>query len=394
MARLAPDEKEWDLVLGGWGGRVERLDPDMFLYSIFHSSQATVGGNNMGGYMSDEYDELAERQRTLMDQDERQAVVHEALQKLSDDVPMYVLWHVDGTQALNIERWDEDSVIVTSEGMYNEWVPFNAIPLTDDTNFRVGGVQDLDTLNPLAASTTFEWKLLRLVYDKLVRIGPDLEPEPWAAESFEVNDDGDVVDVVIRDGMTFHDGEPVTVEDVKFTFDFMVENNVPYFAGFLDPIENVEIVDDIIRFNLKQPYGPFINNTLAQIPIMPQHIWENITEEEDLGHPDEYENIPIIGSGPFEYGNWERGQFGGLERQQIDMVAEGFETDFISRVEELVHLKFSTHPSIGFNYVVLNTTKAPFDDVEVRRALGHTIDYEELVDVLYDGYATQEHLVE
>ena len=84
----------------------------------------------------------------------------------------------------------------------------------------------------------------------------------------------------------------------------------------------------------------------------------------------------------------EEGQFGALENQTIDMVAEGFESDFISRVEELDHLQFSTHPSIGLNYIALNTTEAPFDDVEVRRAVGHTIDYEEFVDVLYEGYAT------
>ncbi|OWZ83202.1 ABC transporter substrate-binding protein [Natranaerobius trueperi] len=419
-ARRAPGEKDWHGLILGWSGRIERIDPDMFTYTLFHSSQAVQGGNNFHAYQDDEFDEIAKAQRKAMDTDERQELIYEAQEKLAEDAPMYVLYYVEGLNALNTEKWDEDTMIKTPEGLYNEWLPFYGEPLTDDSELRIGGLQDLDTVNPYAATSVFEWKLLRLVYDKLVRVGPGLEPKPWAAEDFEVSEEGDQVDVSLRDDMTFHDGKPVTPDDVVFTFENMIDVGVPYFEGFLDPIDQVELLeDDTIRFELEDPYAPFLTNTLGQIPILPKHIWEDIEEEENLSHPDEYENIPVIGSGPFEFSDWQRGeylqiekyeeyfeadeidmdginyiiygheegQFGGLEQEAIEMVAEGFESDYVDRVDDIDHLELKTHPSIGLNYMSLNNSKPPFDDKAVRHAMGHLINHELLIDVLQDGYA-------
>src|SRR5690625_5018171 len=94
-----------------------------------------------------------------------------------------------------------------------------------------------------------------------------------------------------------------------FTYDYMIEHEIGYFIAFLNPIDSVETPDDsTIRFKLTEPYAPFINVTLAQIPILPKHIWENIVEDEGLIHPDEFTNDEAIGSGPFVLEGWRRGE--------------------------------------------------------------------------------------
>lgn len=416
-AREDPFEQTWNAVILSWSGRIERTDPDVFLYMLFHSSQAARGSNNFGGYQSAAYDALADAQRQTLDPEKRREIVYEAQEILADDVPLIALRNSPYHQGINIERWDKDSFVHTVEGLNNEWYPYNVKPLTDDTEFRWGDTQDLATVNPFAAGSTFEWKTLRFLYDKLLRLGPDLDLVPSAAESFEVVDD-QTIDVVLRQNMTFHDGEPVTPQDVKFTFDYMMEHGIAYFDAFLAPLDRVELLEDeTIRFYLKEPNSTFLSTTLTQIVILPQHIWEGILEEKNLAHPDEYENIPLIGSGPYEFDYWRRGEeisikrfddyfradeidverisyiiygheegiMGALDGGHIDGVFNHISEDYIPRVERMEHIEYMSTLSCGFHHFTFNVQKAPFDDVNMRRAVAHLIDFNELLEVVYLG---------
>lgn len=413
--RLYSDEMDYDVYTVGWSGRVDRIDPDMFIYAIFHSSAAEVGGNNTSRYINTEYDELAEAQRIEMDEDKRRDLVFEAQEMLADEAPLITLYAREMVHGYNSERFDNVTVMA-GEGIFNEWMPMEAQPLTDDKVLRIASTQDLDTLNPLDANSVYEWRNLRLIYDKLVRLSPTAEPEPAAATDWEVVDDT-TVDVTLRDGMTFHDGKPVTVEDVKFTFDYMIEHEVGYFISFLSPIESVEITEEsTIRFNLKEPYAPFVNVTLAQIPILPKHIWENIVEEEGISHPGEFANAEAIGSGPFVLETWRRGEdlvtkkfddfyidvaidgytydiyaqdeavIIALETEAADLNAEEFIPANIERAQELSHLTTVQVPDIGYQYVSFNISRAPFSDKAFRQALAYTIDYDKIIDVYLNGY--------
>jgi len=416
-AQEDPFEQNWNALILSWSGRIERTDPDVFLYMLFHSSLAIRGGNNFGGYISEEYDVLADAQRQTVDLDKRQEIVYEAQEVLARDIPLIALRNTVGHQGLNIDRWDEESFIQTVEGLNNEWYPYYAKPITDDAEVRWGDTQDLASVNPFRASSTFEWKTLRLIYDKLLRLGPDLEPQPSAAESFTVVDD-QTIDVVLREGMTFHDGEPVTPEDVKFSFDYMVEQGIAYFDGFLAPLDSVELLEDgTIRFHLKEPNSTFITTTLTQIVILPEHIWGTILDDLDLAHPDEYENIPVIGSGPYEFDYWRRGEeismvkyddffradeidverisyiiygheeavMGALEMGHIDVIFDGISTDYVPRLERMDHIAYSSHLSVGFHHLTFNVQNPPFDDMNMRRAMAHLIDFDELMEVVYLG---------
>ena len=254
---------------------------------------------------------------------------------------------------------------------------------------------------------------MRLYYDRLVRLSPDVEPVPWAASSVDPVDDV-TIDVTLREGMTFHDGEPLTAEDIVFTFNYYMDSDYNYFDSYLAAIDSVEQTDDLsVRFNLREPSAPFATITLSQIPILPQHLWEGIENPGDLT-PDE---IPTVGSGPFVFDRYDRGEFmsittnpdhfhadeiavdavefliyadaegvfTALQTGQIDMTAWRLEPGQIPLAEENEELTVVSVPDFGYYHMTFNTRREPFDDRAVRRALSMAMDRERMVNVLLDG---------
>lgn len=408
----APDERDYDAFTIGYSGRVERLDPDMFIYTIFHSSLEVPGGSNTTGLVNKTYDEYSERQRYEMNPERRQELVFKAQEILADEVPVIGLYSGTLVHAYNDVRFNE-LTSMPGEGVFNEWMPIEAEPLTDDKWLKIGSVQDLDTLNPIAAKSVIDWRHLRQIYDKLVRLNPQVEPVPSAASSWDIVDDK-TIDVTLRSNMTFHDGEPVTVEDVKFSYEYMAEWNDGYLQAFLEPIESIEIIDDeTIRFHLFEPYAPFITATLTQIPIIPKHIWENVE-----GNPVDEPNLEPIGSGPFVFEYWRRGEelkvaknpdyyndididgyiyrvygqqesvLSALRTEEIDTNADRFIPAHIAQAEEIDHIDIIEVADIGFEYLGLNLRRAPFDNKAFRKALAYTIDYELILEAYLEGYGT------
>ncbi|HSH34746.1 ABC transporter substrate-binding protein [Schnuerera sp.] len=408
------EDSDYDAYTIGWSGRVERLDPDMFIHSINHSKNANPGGNNTDKYRSDEFDAVADAQRQEMDIEKRRELVFEAQEILGEDVPRITLYSRANVQAYNKDKF-KNVENIPGEGLFNEWTPMVIEPITDEKVLKVASNVNLDTLNPMKAKSVYEWRNLRLIYDKLVRLTPEIEPMPWAATSWDIVDDT-TIDVHLRDGMNFHDGEPVTVEDVKFTFEAFIDNNVEYFMSFLEPIDTVEILDeDTIRFNLEYPYAPFVTNTLTQIPILPKHIWENIDD------PINYDNSNPIGSGPFVFKNFRPGEelvtdtnrdyfedinidgyifniFGSpegvltaLELGDIDLVSYDLVPAHIEQIDnneggKYDHLELTNVNDIGFFYLGMNLDRAPFNNKDFRIATAHLVDYDLAVDVHLNGY--------
>jgi peptide/nickel transport system substrate-binding protein len=405
------DQQDFDVTILGWSGRVERLDPQHFLGTL-DSRQSGLGGNNPGGYDNPDYDALFDAQSREFDAEARRDMVWEMQELYKPEIPVVVLFHRDEVVAHNADSFD-NYVVMAGEGLYNEWTPLQLQPLGDQATLRVGGPQEPDNINPLASTSVWGWKWLRMYYDKLVRLSPDVEPVAWAAESIDAIDET-TVEVVLRGGMTFHDGQPVTVEDVKFTYDYYVDKEFGYFAGFLGALDEVEITGErTLRFHLTEPFAPFTVVTLSQIPILPMHIWQDIDQPDQLG-PDE---IPVIGSGPFRFERYDRGEymridtfgdhfaapdiaidgiefivyadmegtFTGLQTGEIDMTAWRMEPGQIPLAEAEDHLVVHSVPDFGYFHLTYNLRRAPFDDVAVRRALTHAIDRERMVNVLLDG---------
>ncbi len=405
------NEQDFEVTISGWSGRVERLDPQHFLGTL-HSEQTDLGGNNPGGYVDERVDELFEMQEREFDLEQRREYVLEIQEIAVSDQPVNVLFYRDEVLTYNQNKFTGFEPMA-GEGLYTEWLPFDAEPLTDDETVTIGTSQEPDNINPLDSTTVWGWKFMRLYYDKLVRLTPDVEPEPWAAESIE-NIAEDTIEVVLRDDMTFHDGEPVTVEDVKFTYDYYVDQDFPYFRPFYEPLDYVEIVDDnTLHFVLEEPVANFITVTMSQIPILPQHLWEDIEVAEDLGP----EEIPTVGSGPMKFETFDSGEykalsayedhfaaddidiagidyiiyadaegvFTGLITEEVDMNAWRLEPGHVEPAEEEEHLEVVSVPDFGYYHMTYNLREEPFGDRAFRRALAHTIPKDTIIDVLLDG---------
>ncbi|MBK5928878.1 ABC transporter substrate-binding protein [Rhodobaculum claviforme] len=404
-------EQDFDAVILGWSGRVDRLDPQFFLGTL-DSRQGSPGANNPGGYDNPAYDALFDAQSREFDIEARRDIVHEMQDLYMPDVPVVVLFHRDEVVAYNNTTF-ENMNPMAGEGLYSEWVPMEARPLGDRATLRIGGPQEPDNLNPLASTSVWGWKWMRLYYDRLVRLSPEVEPVPWMATEVEAVDDV-TIDVTLREGLTWHDGEALTAEDVAFTFDYYMASDYSYFNSYLDPIDTVEVTGDLsVRFTLREPSAPFATITLSQIPILPRHIWEGIENPETLT-PDQ---IPTVGSGPFVHDRYDRGEFmalttnrdhfhqdeiavdgvefliyadaegvfTALQTGQIDMTAWRMEPGQIPLAEGNGDLNVVSVPDFGYFHFTFNTRRAPFDDVAVRRALTMAMDRERMVNVLLDG---------
>lgn len=416
---LYGEDMDYDAFTIGWSGRVERLDPDMFIRSINHSDFAGPGGNNTSRYRNPAFDVIADAQSRELDVTKRQALVYEAQQILAEDVPLITLYSRANVQTFNSNLWDASTVEnIPGEGLFNEWTPFYATPLTSQRVLRVASNVNIDEINPLTSISVYGWRNLRMIYDKLVRLSPDIEPVPWAASAVNVID-STTIDVVLREGMTFHDGKPVRVEDVKYSYELFIDLKVGYFASFLGPIESIELTGgQTIRFNLEFAYAPFITNTLAQIPILPEHIWSEIE------NPLQYSNTDAIGSGPFKLVRFETGVelvaerfddyfmpakmdgyifqifasndgvISAIERQEVDMVSFDLIPAHIELISTNAGNRFTNYTvtegeDIGFFYLGLNLDRAPFNNKAFRVALAHLVDYDYAINDLLKGYGAR-----
>jgi len=171
------EDMDYDAYTIGWSGRVERLDPDMFIYSINHSSNANPGGNNTERYINPKFDALADAQRSEMDVTKRRELVWEAQRILAEDVPRVTTYSRANVQTYNKNRFT-NLKNMSGEGLFNEWSPMVMEPLTDRRIPIVASNVNITNLNPFMARSVYDWRNLRLIYDKLVRLSVDVAPTP------------------------------------------------------------------------------------------------------------------------------------------------------------------------------------------------------------------------
>jgi peptide/nickel transport system substrate-binding protein len=260
----------------------------------------------------------------------------------------------------------------------------------------------------MAQLITDQW-LLQHTYDTLMRIDINAKPKLWAATRYKWLDEK-TIDVTIRKGMKFHDGQPVTLEDIKFSFEYCRKSG--YLLSFLENLDSVKIVgDDTLRFKLKGPDAGFMFTVLSQVYILPMHIWSKVE------NPATFANEKMVGSGPFKfdyrrrdeelslkankehfaapkndgylyvvYGNVEA-IVGALEQGQIDATAALLEPPQVARLEKNPDLKIVAPLSFGMYLLEYNTRIEPFNDVHFRRAISYAVPVPQMIKQIMDGHA-------
>ncbi|MCD6599782.1 MAG: peptide ABC transporter substrate-binding protein [Dehalococcoidia bacterium] len=163
------------------------------------------------------------------------------------------------------------------------------------------GTMNLPTgLNVFQTTGNVYYGLIAWVYDSLYELGPEDVARPNLAKNIEISADRLTYTITIRDDATWWDGTPLTAEDVAFTYNYIVDNDLSWYASICSQIQGWKVIDDYtVEMTLKEQVNPdwLKYNPFYIVPIIPKHVWQDIAPEEALGE------LPLEmthGSGPYQ----------------------------------------------------------------------------------------------
>ncbi len=200
-------------------------------------------------------------------------------------------------------------------------LPAMAVPAKaadDKLVLRVGLTQDLDSLNPYTTILVAGYEVFQLSYNLLVDFGPNLEPVPGFADSWERSADGTYWTFHIREGMKWSDGTPATSQDACYSWrlDLAANKADDYVGeGYINPaladagVTKLECPDDQTMIAYTNDASERVLQTY--IPILPKHIWGD-TDYEAMA--DAQFSTPLVGTGPYYAAEWQTSQFVRFER--------------------------------------------------------------------------------
>jgi peptide/nickel transport system substrate-binding protein len=139
----------------------------------------------------------------------------------------------------------------------------------------------------------------RLIFGSLVKFDSRGNPVPELAEAIGESVDGEVYNVTLREGVLWHDGEPLTSADVVFTIDLMRDESIPLpedIRALWNSIEVITFDDYNIQFRLSEPYAPFLD--YLSFGILPEHLLEGKTGDAFINSSF---NLEPVGSGPYQF---------------------------------------------------------------------------------------------
>ncbi len=293
---------------------------------------------------------------------------------------------------------------------------------------RIGWAGSPDTLNPGTAVLAEAYTLFEMVYDSMYQLELDGTYSLELADSVDVSDDGLVYTYHIRDGITFHDGEPLTAEDIAFSYNlYASQEDFPFLPVYTEFFASVEADDSNNVVITLTDAIPNIESQLVFLYVVPEHIWGGL-EGAAIA---EFENEAMIGSGPFKMVEYAQNEFVRLEgvkdhyllgpiidevvfqtfenqdalvqalrTGQVDMITEMPNTAVASlRNEENIELVIGPPLAPSVTDIILNQTapeNCPPDDGvctghpalldrQVRLALAHATDKQQIIDVVLLG---------
>jgi len=277
----------------------------------------------------------------------------------------------------------------------------NSGELSAGNSVTVGIANDLDSLDPHKAVNAGTSEVLFNIFEGLMKASPDGGVIPAVASDYEMSADGKTYTFTLREGVTFHNGEKVTADDVVYSLERCAgsENDgVPLIAAFSNVSRIYMAADRTVAVELKEPSLEFLNSMTAA--IIPNGSGEKISTDP-------------VGTGPFKFVSYAPQESMVMERfdgywgsaAHLDKVTFKIITETNTLVMGLkgqsldivIHLPNALAPEVEEDFTVLESTMKlvqalylnnqvkPFDDLRVRQAMYYALDVQKIIDFVCDG---------
>ena len=274
-----------------------------------------------------------------------------------------------------------------------------------------GALTEPHSLHPLIGTDSASTEVQSLIYNALVCVNGDKEIVGDLSEAWTVSQGDKVYTFRLKDGITWHDGQPFTADDVVFTFDMARDKRNGYIdARELRNIERVTASGNEVTFRLAKADSAFLAR-VAGISILPKHIWQKVQNLRE-----EAPRITPVGTGPYRFAEWKKAQYlrfvandkyhkgapkvktlfykivpdsnvmtmqlrrGEVDVCHIDSSAKHLLTDDKS-------VRVTESAGQAYTYIALNHAKDVFADKRVRRAMISAFERQAVIDNVLGGSA-------
>lgn len=397
--------------LTDWGSAY--FDP----FDLGEPKLTTGGRGNFSFYANPKVDEWLKMASNSADNDARKEAYFKVQKAVFDDAPWifgYCLQNIEAAAA-EVENW--------APAMDNR-VNLHDVKLKKGDTIVVGmNVNAFVTLDPAMHRDRDTETVIRNMFDGLVTRTNGAEVVPELAEGWEELNPTTYV-FTLRPNVKFHNGDPLTADDVVFTFERVlaaggIGGQSSPRKGLLGPLQKVEkIGDGKVKFELTNPFPPFMQ-ALVHFQIVPQKYIKEVGDQAFAEKP--------IGTGPFKFVKGKldsevvmerfEAYYGGspklppvgpakvkkavfrtmpepstrvaaLLAGEVTII-QAIPTDLVEKLKKSSRVQLKTVEGTRSYQIELNNKKPPFDDVRVRQAVNMAVDWGKILKNIYLGYAAQ-----
>ena len=277
----------------------------------------------------------------------------------------------------------------------------DASPHAASDEISIGVAQDFDSLAPDHMTAAGTKEIMFNVFEGLVKPSPEGEIVPAVASEVEKSDDSLTYTFTLRDGVTFHNGDPVEMEDVLYSIDRrrQPDDDAAAYLEALDVISDIKTADNTLTITLSEPSNEFLAY-IMNCYILPSDYEDQETAPVGTGpykfvsrsvqdslvlerFDDYYGTKANIGKATFKVLENADGLVLGLQSGALDLVAH-LSSDQTAQLDDDFAIETGSMNLVQALY--LNNAEKPFDDVRVRQALCYAIDKQAVIDLAFDGY--------
>lgn len=283
-----------------------------------------------------------------------------------------------------------------------------------ETVLRVALVSNPNTIEPATGDTRQASCVAWSMFESLVWLDDDGLIVPCLAEAWEVSADETVYTFKLREDVLFHNGTPLTAADVAFTWERGQNSDITYREDFL-AVADINVVDDYnFEVILDEPNAMLLLQMNEHWGILSKDYHDEVGEDGYLQHP--------VGTGPFEFVEWRSGdqivlkafadywdegypkvdkviyrpipdsstRYSALINDEIDIV-QSLTPEQVKSVEQEEGVTLITYPHDRVYYITFNNMTTgvgtPIEDKLVRQAMSYAVDYDAIVERIFEGYA-------